>query len=262
MSSTLSNEESGLGDSNRSTEVDGGDGGNFTAYESRFQSQRFDSSFSNFDSQPEKESDLPGDYSSPPSNQKELPETQSPPLINSLDDTNGSILPPPSAMEKEEGFALREWRRLNALRLEEKEKEEKEMVQQILEAAEQYKAEFYSKRNVTIENNKKLNREKEKLFLENQEKFYAEADKNNWKAIAELIPREVPVIENRGNKKKTATITVIQGPKPGKPTDLSRMRQVLTKLKHNPPTHMKPKLSSPSGADPNVSEKVTDTEKL
>jgi len=54
--------------------------------------------------------------------------------------------------------------RLNALRLEEKEKEEKEMVQQILEAAEQYKAEFYSKRNVTIENNKKLNREKEKVI--------------------------------------------------------------------------------------------------
>ncbi|AAC14416.1 unknown [Arabidopsis thaliana] len=219
-----------------------------------FQSQRFDSSFSNFDSQPEKESDLPCGDSSP------RPETQSPPSINSFDDTNDSILPPPSAMEKEEGFALREWRRLNALRLEEKEKEEKEMVQQILEAAEQYKAEFYSKRNVTIENNKKLNREKEK----NQEKFYAEADKNNWKAIAELIPREVPVIENRGNKKKTATITVIQGPKPGKPTDLSRMRQVLTKLKHNPPTHMKPKLPSPSGADPNVSvsEQVTVTEKL
>jgi len=38
------------------------------------------------------------------------------------------------------------------------------MVQQILEAAEQYKAEFYSKRNVTIENNKKLNREKEKVI--------------------------------------------------------------------------------------------------
>jgi hypothetical protein len=158
MSSTLSNEESGLGDSNRSTEVDGGDGGNFTAYESRFQSQRFDSSFSNFDSQPEKESDLPCGDSSP------RPETQSPPSINSFDDTNDSILPPPSAMEKEEGFALREWRRLNALRLEEKEKEEKEMVQQILEAAEQYKAEFYSKRNVTIENNKKLNREKEKVI--------------------------------------------------------------------------------------------------
>ena len=54
--------------------------------------------------------------------------------------------------------------RLNALRLEEKEKKEKEMVQQIIEAAEQYKAEFYSKRSITIENNKKTNREKEKVI--------------------------------------------------------------------------------------------------
>lgn len=54
--------------------------------------------------------------------------------------------------------------RLNALRLEEKEKKEKEMVQQIIETAEQYKADFYSKRNVIIENNKKSNREKEKVI--------------------------------------------------------------------------------------------------
>lgn len=169
--------------------------------------------------------------------------------------------------------------RLNALRLEEKEKKEKEMVQQIIEAAEQYKAEFYSKRSITIENNKKTNREKEKvislsvtcvlsiqdlclnfvmnsqnlfdwqLFLESQKKFYAEADKNSWKAIAELIPREVPVLEKKG-KKKQASVTVIQGPKPGKPTDLSRMRQVITRLKHNPPSHMKPKVPTPSEVDP------------
>ena len=54
--------------------------------------------------------------------------------------------------------------RLNALRLEEKEKKEKEMVQEIIEAAEQYKAEFYSKRSITIENNRKTNREKEKVI--------------------------------------------------------------------------------------------------
>lgn len=109
MSSSLSNDESGLGESSLSTGVDGGDGGNYTAYESRFQSQRFDSSFSNFDAQPEK--DLPGDDSSPQSNPGDLPESQSPPSINSSDATNGPILPPPSVMEKEEGFALREWRR-------------------------------------------------------------------------------------------------------------------------------------------------------
>ncbi|CAH8308754.1 unnamed protein product [Eruca vesicaria subsp. sativa] len=249
MSSSLSNDGSQHGESNPSPEVDGGDGGNYTAYESRFQSQRFDSSFSSF------EKDLQGgDDSSPYSNQEdissqkmELPETQSLPLKNGSDDTNGPILPPPSVMEKEEGFALREWRRLNALRLEEKEKKEKEMVQQIIETAEQYKAEFNSKRSITIESNKKSNREKEKLYLESQEKFYAEADKNSWKAIAELIPREVPVLEKKGKKKKEASsVTVIQGPKPGKPTDLSRMRQVITRLKHNPPSHMKPKVPPPT----------------
>lgn len=81
------------------------------------------------------------------------------------------------------------------------------------------------------------------LFIANQEKFHAEADKNYWKAIAELIPNEVPAIEKKRGKKdqdKKPSIVVIQGPKPGKPTDLSRMRQILLKLKHNTPPHLKP----------------------
>ncbi|KAJ6425298.1 hypothetical protein OIU84_025966 [Salix udensis] len=159
---------------------------------------------------------------------------------------DGPILPPPSEMESEEGFALREWRRENAIRLEEKEKKEKEMLKQIVEEAEEYKKDFYRKRQLTLENNKAANREKEKLFLANREKFHAEAEKNYWKATAELIPREVPALEKRG--KKQPTVVVIQGPKPGKPTDLSRMRQILLKLKHNPPPHMKPK--PPPAAEP------------
>ena len=79
-------------------------------------------------------------------------------------------------------------------------------------------------------------------MLTNQEKFHKEADKNYWKAIAELIPNEVPSIEKKRGKKdqeKKPSILVIQGPKPGKPTDLARMRQILVKLKHTTPAHLK-----------------------
>ncbi|TYI86614.1 hypothetical protein E1A91_D04G077200v1 [Gossypium mustelinum] len=155
--------------------------------------------------------------------------------------SDGPVLPPPAEMEPEEGVALREWRRENAIRLEEKEKREKELLSQIIEEADQYKVEFYKKREVTCENNKANNRDKEKIFVANHEKFHAEADKHYWKAIAELIPNEVPTIEKRGKKEKEKkpSIVVVQGPKPGKPTDRSRMRQILVKLKHNTPSHLK-----------------------
>ncbi|TYH76365.1 hypothetical protein ES332_D04G080700v1 [Gossypium tomentosum] len=132
--------------------------------------------------------------------------------------SDGPVLPPPAEMEPEEGVALREWRRENAIRLEEKEKREKELLSQIIEEADQYK-----------------------IFVANHEKFHAEADKHYWKAIAELIPNEVPTIEKRGKKEKEKkpSIVVVQGPKPGKPTDRSRMRQILVKLKHNTPSHLK-----------------------
>ncbi|KAK8669833.1 hypothetical protein V6N13_104602 [Hibiscus sabdariffa] len=98
--------------------------------------------------------------------------------------------------------------------------EEKELLSQIIEDGDKYK-----------------------IFVANHEKFHAEADKHYWKAIAELIPNEMPTTEKRGKKdkekeKKPSTV-VVQGPKLGKPTDLSRMRQILLELKHETPLHLK-----------------------
>ncbi|KAI3716926.1 hypothetical protein L1987_68163 [Smallanthus sonchifolius] len=155
--------------------------------------------------------------------------------------SDGPVLPPPSEM-REEGFALREWRRLNAIRLEEKENKEKELRSQIIQEGEEYIKAFHEKRLKSIETNKLTNREGEKMYVAKQETFHKEADKQYWKAIAELIPREVPNIQKRGkkDKDKKPSITVIQGPKPGKPTDLSRLRHILVKLKVTPPSHMIP----------------------
>ncbi|RAL51288.1 hypothetical protein DM860_010790 [Cuscuta australis] len=154
--------------------------------------------------------------------------------------SNGPILPPPPEIQ-EEGFALREWRRQNAIQLEKKEKREKELLGQIIDEADSYKVQFYKKRQLAMEANKAACREKERLFIARHEKLNAEADKHYWKAIAELIPNEVPTMEKKGKKsqeKNPAVAITIKGPKPGKPTELSRMRQIVLKLKHNTPPHL------------------------
>lgn len=58
------------------------------------------------------------------------------------------------------GFGCRQ----NTIRLEEKEKREKEMRSQIIEEAEGYKQAFYEKRKLTLETNKTTNREREKVY--------------------------------------------------------------------------------------------------
>ncbi|XP_011016323.1 PREDICTED: clathrin light chain 2-like isoform X2 [Populus euphratica] len=199
-----------------------------------------DDSYAGYNSQPFDDSFATGDdvfESQPPIHGQFSPQGK-----GEFGGSEGQISLSPSETEAEQGPALIEWRRQNAILLEDKERREKEVLSQIIKEAEDYKVEFYKKRQFTCESNKTTNREKEKLFLANQEKFHAEADKNYWKSIAELIPNEVPAIERRKGKKdqdKKPAIVVIQGPKPGKPTELSRMRQILLKLKHDTPPHLK-----------------------
>lgn len=172
-------------------------------------------------------------------------------------------------MAREEGVLLREWRRQNAILLEEKEKNEKELQSQIVLEAEEFRKAFFEKRNLNIETGKGQNREREKLFLSNQEKFHANSDKQYWKSISELIPHEIANFEKRGSKKEKERerersqpgTVAIQGPKPGKPTDMSRMRQILLKLKHAPPRHMEPTAPGkdapvPAGAAAAVAEPI------
>ncbi|KAM0061576.1 putative clathrin light chain [Helianthus debilis subsp. tardiflorus] len=151
--------------------------------------------------------------------------------------------------------------RLNAIRLAEKENKEKELRSQIMEEGEMYKRAFHEKRLQNTETNKLTNREGEKLYVAKQEKFHKEADKQYWKAIAELVPREVPNIEKRGkkDKDKKPLIEVIQGPKPGKPTDLSRLQQILVKLKQTPPAHMVPPPPPPTKASKDTKDAATPT---
>ncbi|KAL9669207.1 hypothetical protein QQ045_006750 [Rhodiola kirilowii] len=88
---------------------------------------------------------------------------------------------------------------LNAIELAEKERIEKEKRIQTILDAEEYIQALYEKRKTNVESKKVQNREREKVYNTTREKFHKEADKQYWKAIAELVPNEVPNIEKRGS---------------------------------------------------------------
>ncbi|KAK6142575.1 hypothetical protein DH2020_022923 [Rehmannia glutinosa] len=151
----------------------------------------------------------------------------------------GPLLPDPSEM-REEGAAFREWRRQNAIYLKRKRKG-KGVRNQIIAEAEEYKRQFYEKRNQG-ETNKAQNRERKarllsQLYLAQQEKFHKEAHKHSWKAIAEIIPGKFQRKGERKRKKKRNLSGSLFKDRSGKPTDMSRMRQILLKLKQTPPPH-------------------------
>lgn len=160
-------------------------------------------------------------------------------------DNGGPMLPPPEEMQ-EEGAVLRQWKRENMIRLQEKERMEKEKLQQIIDDADDYKDKHRAKRDSNREAQMKSNRDKELTYHADQEHFHKTAGKQYWKAVAELVPKELPAsLEPKGRqmkekKEKKSTFVALPGPKPGKPTDMGRFRQVLLKLKHNPPAHMIP----------------------
>ncbi|KAK9126144.1 hypothetical protein Scep_014990 [Stephania cephalantha] len=294
----------------------------YVGYDPRLPSQRFDS-FTNFtdtdsvkDSAEDSVPIYAADDAFPP---HPLPETPSPNAAghgghhfsspgfgleangNAFDDSfggsDGPILPPPTEMQAEEGFALREWRRLNAIRLEEKEKREKELLNQIIDEADEYKIDFHQRRKSNVETNKNNNKEKEKEEIvcaridgkENPRKNFRDGrreltslsnvrddarreqkaadeskkmegeqargvERKKMKKISKMGLQIERLVNSRAHTKRSASDREEKGKersreeaidfcdtrtKAGKPTDLLRMRQILLKLKHETPPHMK-----------------------
>ncbi|KAJ7558854.1 hypothetical protein O6H91_04G058800 [Diphasiastrum complanatum] len=146
----------------------------------------------------------------------------------------------------DDSVRLRDWERRNALYLEYKQRKEREKLSRIIDDADEYKENFYVNQENLCEEAKKINREKQKAFLANQEIFYATAHKHYWKAVSELILNsELSLADSNGRdlgkdqqKKQCHMILKVEGPKPGKATELTRMLEVILKLKHNIPAYI------------------------
>eukprot|EP00270_Netrium_digitus_P014581 TRINITY_DN497_c0_g1_i1.p1 TRINITY_DN497_c0_g1~~TRINITY_DN497_c0_g1_i1.p1 ORF type:complete len:229 (-),score=39.14 TRINITY_DN497_c0_g1_i1:331-975(-) len=168
------------------------------------------------------------------------PAQEQPVANGNFDAYDGATLPPPSSMGPEESIVLREWRRKRAIELEEKARVSREKHALILESSKGELDSFYAKRQHQVAQGKVNNREKEKIYLENLESLNAKAGGNYWEAVTAFVNFETQVKKEKVKAKgePVRTSTLLNDAKPGKHTDLTRMRQVLLKLKHNPPAHL------------------------
>ncbi|GBG59529.1 hypothetical protein CBR_g38553 [Chara braunii] len=164
-----------------------------------------------------------------------------------LNGMSGASAPLDLPLESE---LLYEWRRKRAAELEEKAEQERERKVDIIEAAGSLRSNMAAQREKAMEAARQNNREKESVFLSGLEaSMYTNPGGNYWATVAGMIdfdskPEEkVPTktatksgADKAADKKKSggAASVVVNKPKPGKATDLTRMRQLLLKLKHNP----------------------------
>jgi len=152
--------------------------------------------------------------------------------------SDGPVLPDPKDME-EESILLREWRRKKALELEEKARISREKHAEIIDSAKAETKKFYEKQKQTVAENKVTNREREKAFLSQLESLNAKKGGNTWESVTQFINFESATVKKDSKKPKPGepqrTSALLNSAKPGKHTDMTRMRQVLLKLKRTPP---------------------------
>eukprot|EP00244_Chara_vulgaris_P007446 TRINITY_DN2784_c0_g1_i1.p1 TRINITY_DN2784_c0_g1~~TRINITY_DN2784_c0_g1_i1.p1 ORF type:complete len:154 (+),score=40.26 TRINITY_DN2784_c0_g1_i1:524-985(+) len=120
-----------------------------------------------------------------------------------------------------------------------------------------------AQREKAMEAARQNNRDKESVFLSGLEAaMYTNPGGNYWTTVAGMIdfdskPEEkVPTkiatkagTDKAAEKKKSTGVAsvLINKPKPGKATDLTRMKQLLLKLKHNPGGGGKHTAAEPKG---------------
>eukprot|EP00475_Leptophrys_vorax_P042508 TRINITY_DN8010_c0_g5_i1.p1 TRINITY_DN8010_c0_g5~~TRINITY_DN8010_c0_g5_i1.p1 ORF type:complete len:231 (-),score=47.79 TRINITY_DN8010_c0_g5_i1:695-1387(-) len=193
--------------------------------------------------------------------QTEGGDTYAPPAPEQEAYDGGATLPPPSQMASEESILLREWRRKKAIELEEKAKLSREKHQQVLEDAKAELEAFYKKRDMQVTQAKTNNREKEKAYVDNLLSLNSKQGGNYWESVCAFVNFDVPTKKEKAKAKSgepVRTSTLLNDAKPGKHTDLARMRQVLLKLKHNPPPSFAPAAAAAdTGSDAPAAKKST-----